>query len=86
MFRGMTGMVCRLKTSSKNIKGGRSAVTPYELRQKCREYALNSLKGQESEFKRLGVLGDWENPYLTIKPEFEAEQVRVFGEMYKKVI
>ena len=68
----------------KNIKGGRSAVTPYELRQKCREYALNSLKGQESEFKRLGVLGDWENPYLTIKPEFEAEQVRVFGEMYKK--
>ena len=68
----------------KNIKGGRSAVTPYELRQKCREYAHNSLKGQENEFKRLGVLGDWENPYLTIKPEFEAEQVRVFGEMYKK--
>ncbi|DAA82886.1 TPA: isoleucine--tRNA ligase [Candidatus Gastranaerophilales bacterium HUM_2] len=68
----------------KNIKGGRSAVTPYELRQKCREYAHNSLKGQENEFKRLGVLGDWKNPYLTIKPEFEAEQVRVFGEMYKK--
>ena len=68
----------------KNIKGGRSALTPYELRQKCREYAHNSLRGQESEFKRLGVLGDWENPYLTIKPEYEAEQVRVFGEMYKK--
>ncbi|MCI5888639.1 MAG: class I tRNA ligase family protein, partial [Brachyspira sp.] len=68
----------------KNIKGGRSALTPYELRQKCREYAHNSLRGQESEFKRLGVLGDWENPYLTIKPEYEAEQVRVFGDMYKK--
>lgn len=68
----------------KNIKGGRSALTPYELRQKCREFAHKNLKGQESEFKRLGVLGDWDNPYLTINPEFEAEQVRVFGDMYKK--
>ena len=68
----------------KNIKGGREAVTPAELRAKCREFAWNSLKGQESEFKRLGVWGDWEHPYLTINPEFEAEQVRVFGEMYKK--
>jgi len=68
----------------KNIKGGRSALTPYELRQKCREFAHKNLKGQESEFKRLGVLGNWENPYLTINPEFEAEQVRVFGEMFKK--
>ena len=68
----------------KNIKGGREALTPAELREKCREYAFNSLKGQESEFKRLGVLGNWEKPYLTIAPEYEAEQVRVFGEMYKK--
>ena len=68
----------------KNIKGGRSAVTPAELRAKCREFAHKNLKGQESEFKRLGVLGDWEHPYLTINPEFEAEQIRVFGEMYKK--
>ncbi len=68
----------------KNIKGGRSSLTPYELRQKCREFAHKNLKGQESEFKRLGVLGDWEHPYLTINPDFEAEQVRVFGEMYKK--
>ena len=68
----------------KNIKGGRSALTPFELRQKCREYAHKSLLGQEAAFKRLGVLGNWENPYLTIRPDFEAEQVRVFGEMYKK--
>jgi len=68
----------------KNIEGGRSALTPAQLREKCREYAAESLKGQESEFKRLGVWGDWEHPYLTIDPEFEAEQVRVFGEMYKK--
>jgi len=68
----------------KNIEGGRSALTPAQLRQLCREFAHKSLKGQESEFKRLGVWGDWEHPYLTINPEFEAEQVRVFGEMYKK--
>ena len=68
----------------KNIKGGRHSITEGELREKCREYAANSLKGQESEFKRLGVLGNWDDPYLTIKPEYEAEQVRVFGEMYKK--
>ena len=68
----------------KNIKGGRNALTPAELREKCREFAHKNLKGQESEFKRLGVWGDWEHPYLTIAPEYEAEQIRVFGEMYKK--
>ncbi len=68
----------------KNVKGGRDALTPAELRAKCREFALKNLKGQESEFRRLGVWGDWEHPYLTIAPEFEAEQIRVFGEMYKK--
>jgi len=68
----------------KNIKGGRASLTPAELRQKCREYALSSLKGQEAAFRRLGVLGNWENPYLTIHPEFEAEQIRVFGDMFKK--
>ncbi len=68
----------------KNIKGGREALTPAELREKCREFAHTSLKGQESEFKRLGVWGNWEHPYLSIDPEFEAEQVRVFGEMFKK--
>ena len=68
----------------KNIKGGRHSITEVELREKCREYAHNSLKGQESEFKRLGVLGNWEKPYLTIAPEYEAEQVRVFGKKKKK--
>ena len=68
----------------KNIKGGREALTPGELRAKCREFALKNLKGQEENFKRLGVWGNWEKPYLTIAPDFEAEQIRVFGEMYKK--
>jgi len=67
----------------KNIKGGREAITQVELRAKCREFAHKNLRGQESEFRRLGVLGDWEHPYLTINPDFEAEQIRVFGQMYK---
>ncbi len=68
----------------KTIKGGREAVTPAELRAKCREFALKNLKGQEANFKRLGVWGNWEQPYITISPEIEAEQIRIFGEMYKK--
>ncbi len=68
----------------KKIEGGRHAITEAQLREKCREFAHKNLKGQENEFRRLGVLGNWENPYLTINPEYEAEQVRVFGEMYKK--
>ena len=68
----------------KKIKGGREAISPYELRQKCREFALENLKGQEANFKRLGVLGNWENPYLTIAPDYEAQQIRIFYEMYKK--
>ena len=69
---------------AKTIKGGKDAIAPYELRQKCREFALKNLKGQETNFKRLGVWGNWEHPYISIAPEFEAEQIRVFGEIYKK--
>ncbi len=68
----------------KTIEGGRNAVSKYLLRLKCREFALRNLKGQQKDFERLGVLGNWEQPYVTISPEVEAEQVRIFGEMYKK--
>src|SRR5574344_187118 len=69
---------------AKKIEGGRNAISKYLLRLKCREFALKNLHGQEEDFKRLGVLGDWEHPYVTISPEIEAEQVRVFGEMFRK--
>jgi isoleucyl-tRNA synthetase len=67
-----------------NIKGGRAAVSVVELREKCKEFALNNLKGQEAKFKRLGILGDWEHPYITLDPKFEAEQIRLFSEMADK--
>ena len=48
------------------------------------EYALKQIDNQRTQFKRIGVRGDWDNPYITLKPEFEARQVEVFGEMAKK--
>ena len=52
-----------------------------EFRKLCAEYALRQVDNQRAEFKRLGVTGTWDKPYLTLQPEFEAEQIRVFGKM-----
>ncbi len=62
----------------------RSKVSPVELRERCREFALQYVDSQRSEFKRLGVLGDFEDPYLTLRPAFEARQVEIFGKMVEK--
>ncbi|MGT2925845.1 isoleucine--tRNA ligase [Streptococcus cuniculipharyngis] len=50
----------------------------------CRDYALSQVDKQREDFKRLGVAGDWENPYVTLTPDFEAAQIRVFGAMADK--
>ncbi|WP_010270085.1 isoleucine--tRNA ligase [Paenibacillus senegalensis] len=55
-----------------------------EFREYCKEYALQWVDKQRAQFKRLGVRGDWENPYITLQPEYEALQIRVFGEMVNK--
>jgi isoleucyl-tRNA synthetase len=68
----------------KNMGGNRHAVDEITLRRKCHDYALSFVDKQREQFKRLGVLGDWQNPYLTLKPEYEAKQISVFGEMAKK--
>ena len=60
------------------------AVPAPELRKHCAEYAHTQVKNQMDQFKRLGVQGDFDDPYLTLKPEFEAREVEIFGEMYKK--
>ena len=54
------------------------------LRKHCREFALSYVESQKQQFMRLGVTGDFDHPYITLLPEFEAEQVKVFGEMAKK--
>ena len=55
-----------------------------EFRALCKEFALKYVDLQREQFKRLGVRGDWDNPYLTLTPQFEAMQIEVFGEMAKK--
>lgn len=57
---------------------------PVEFRGHCRDFALSHIKTMTEQFKRLGVMGDWENPYMTLKPEFEARQIEIFGEMALK--
>ena len=55
-----------------------------EFRRNCKEYAMKYVEIQKEQFKRLGVRGDWDNPYITLQPDFEAEQIGVFGEMAMK--
>ena len=68
----------------KKNKLDRKNMTIPEFRNACHKFASDFVDIQRSQFIRLGVLGDWEHPYLTMDPKFEAREVKVFGEMYKK--
>ena len=59
-------------------------IDPNKFRSLCREYALKQVEKQKSDFKRLGVLGDWNNPYLTIDFKTEANIVRSLAKIYEK--
>ena len=62
----------------------RKKMSTSEFRDLCRKYALEQVDKQRTDFKRLGVSGEWDHPYLTLDKEFEAAQIRVFGEFAKK--
>ncbi len=66
----------------KSVK--REEMTTAQFRSKCREYAEGYVAKMTGQFQRLGVLGEWENPYITLLPEFEAKQIEVFGKMAEK--
>ncbi len=68
----------------KKNKLDRKKMTVPEFRRACESFAADFVSIQCEQFRRLGVTGDWENPYLTMKPEFEARELRVFGKMYEK--
>jgi len=67
----------------KKNKLDRKNMSISEFRDACRDFAANFVSRQREQFKRLGVIGDWDRPYLTMDPKFEAEEVRVFGKMYE---
>ncbi len=76
------GLPIEQQLAKKGIK--RKELPRTEYLELCRQFALDQVNTQRADFKSLGVLGDWENPYLTLQPEFEAAQIRVFGAMAEK--
>ncbi|HDE8589917.1 TPA: isoleucine--tRNA ligase [Staphylococcus aureus] len=62
----------------------RKKMSTAEFREKCKEFALEQIELQKKDFRRLGVRADFNDPYITLKPEYEAAQIRIFGEMADK--
>ena len=77
------GLPTELK-ALKKIGVDKNGVPVPKLREICREFAMGYVETQKEQFIRLGVTGDFKDPYITLKPEFEAEQIRVFGKMAEK--
>ena len=77
------GLPIELK-ALKSIGVENGAISPVELRKHCKNFAMKHVQNQMKQFKRLGSLGHYCDPYLTLKPEYEARQVEVFGEMAKR--
>ncbi|MBF2064558.1 MAG: isoleucine--tRNA ligase [Calothrix sp. C42_A2020_038] len=78
------GLPIELKVLQNMKQAERQELTPIKLRQKAKEFALQAVDEQRKSFKRYGVWGDWEHPYLTMAPEYEAAQIGVFGQMVLK--
>ena len=78
------GLPIELKVLQSLKSSEKEGLTPLKLRQKAHDFALQTQKEQCEGFKRYGVWGDWENPYLTLQPEYEAAQIAVFGKMALK--
>ncbi|MEK3764910.1 MULTISPECIES: isoleucine--tRNA ligase [unclassified Solibacillus] len=76
------GLPIEQALTNKGVK--RKEMSVAEFRQLCEKYAYEQVENQKGQFRRLGVRGDWENPYITLKPEFEARQIEVFGKMAEK--
>jgi isoleucyl-tRNA synthetase len=73
------GLPIELQVEKKLGRAKKEAMPVVEVRRLCRDYAARFVDVQRSEFERLGILGDWQQPYLTMDPGFEAEEVRVLG-------
>ena len=78
------GLPTELKARKKAGVSNSTAISDIELRKLCREFALGYLDEQRNSFKRLGGIGEWDNPYVTLRKEFEAKQIEIFSEMATK--
>ncbi|MDJ0706908.1 MAG: isoleucine--tRNA ligase [Leptolyngbyaceae cyanobacterium MO_188.B28] len=78
------GLPIELKVLQNMKPEARQKLTPIKLRWKARDFALKTIDQQRKSFKRYGVWGDWDNPYMTLTPEYEAAQIGVFGQMVLK--
>lgn len=76
------GLPIEQALTKKGVK--RKELSIAEFRRKCEAFALEQIENQKKDFKRLGVKGDFADPYITLKPEYEAAQIRLFGEMADK--
>lgn len=78
------GLPIELKVLQAMKSEERQKLTPISLRQKAADFAQEAVKKQSESFQRYGVIGDFDHPYLTLQPSFEAAQIGVFGEMFKR--
>ncbi|KRM56615.1 isoleucine--tRNA ligase [Lacticaseibacillus sharpeae] len=76
------GLPIEQQLAKKGVR--RKEMSMVEYRAMCRDFALKEIDKQRTDFKRLGVSGDWDHPYITLQKEFEAEEIRVFGKMAEK--
>lgn len=78
------GLPTELKARTKAGIKNSQEISDVELRRICKEFAMKYVESQKEQFKRLGVMGDWDNPYITLQPEFEKKQIEVFAQMADK--
>ncbi len=75
------GLPTELKARKKAGVGSSADISPLELRKMCEEFVNEYIDDQRNQFKRLGVIGEWDNPYITLTHDFEEEQIKIFAEM-----
>lgn len=78
------GLPTELKARAKAGVNNSEEIDDVTLRKLCKEFVLNYIDDQRNQFKRLGILADWNNPYITLNKDFEAKQIEIFAEMADK--
>jgi isoleucyl-tRNA synthetase len=78
------GLPIEFKVNQEMRKSGDTAADPATIRKACDAYARKYIDIQRTQFKRLGILGDWDNPYLTLNQEYEADELRLFADVVEQ--